>query len=312
MGLFDRIRGNALSRRDLAPDPALTMLTQADADTLRRLVSEAFAARGLEVSMAPDHARDADGIEYGLWNLAAHCSSSGVPAQRWRQQVDGHVDRILTLMHGDKFDLSPAAIQDTIVVRLMDTGGLGPLPMDYAPEWMPGIRRCLFIDSLTATTGLGDADATALAPLGPWYDRGLANLAALLHRAEMNVDRLEHEGRWFHCAMSDSIYTSSAPLVLPQVVGRLVPDADLSLGVLFCVPFRHQFAFRVIDGPDSVLDALTLIPEFAALGYADGISPLSPHVYLWRDGIVTQQTTWSDDRPIVTPDEYLQGILGRG
>jgi hypothetical protein len=47
-------------------DDALTFLTVTDAAVVRSLVREAFAERGLEVSMYPDHARDAAGREFGL------------------------------------------------------------------------------------------------------------------------------------------------------------------------------------------------------------------------------------------------------
>ena len=39
------------------PDAELSLLTVAEADHLRRLVGEAFAEHGFEVTMHPDHAR---------------------------------------------------------------------------------------------------------------------------------------------------------------------------------------------------------------------------------------------------------------
>jgi hypothetical protein len=53
------------------------------------------------------------------------------------------------------------------------------------------------------------------------------------------------------------------------------------------MPFRHQLAFHVLRDA-SVVPALQTLVGFAANGYSDGVGPLSPFVYWWREGELRQ------------------------
>lgn len=61
-------------------DPDLP-LTVGQAQRLRELVRTAWASAGREVTVHSDHVTDADGAEFGLWNLATLVAEA--PARDW-------------------------------------------------------------------------------------------------------------------------------------------------------------------------------------------------------------------------------------
>jgi hypothetical protein len=132
----------------------------------------------------------------------------------------------------------------------------------------------------------------------------------MLRQSDAQVDRIEHDGMAFWCAVGDDVYTASYAVILPDALRAWAPGADLSVGVLFAVPFRHQLAFAVCSDREAVLGGLQLLPLFAGTGFADGVGPLSPHVYLWHDGVVTQVSRHVDGGIEVRPGPHLEAILG--
>ena len=91
----------------------------------------------------------------------------------------------------------------------------------------------------------------------------------------------------FEIVVGDSFYTASRVLALEavvrQVTGRELPPE----GALVAMPFRHQLAFHVIRDSGMVL-ALNAMASFAASGYEDTPGSISPYVYWWRGGTLTQ------------------------
>lgn len=116
-------------------------------------------------------------------------------------------------------------------------------------------------------------------------------------------------GGSFTVVCGDSFFTASLTLILPEALARFVDEADQGRGVLVAVPFRHQFAFRVIDAKDATL-ALNNMFRLAMLGYGDAPGPLSPHVYWVHDGEWTQATRIDDEgQPIVEVSAELGDAL---
>ena len=78
------------------------------------------------------------------------------------------------------------------------------------------------------------------------------------------------------------------------------------------MPFRHQLAFHVIRDA-SVIPNLDAMTSFAAAGYEDTPGAISPYVYWWRGGTLTQLSDREEDGEglrIVVGDEF-QELLER-
>ncbi|TWS25886.1 hypothetical protein FK268_01060 [Tsukamurella sputi] len=303
MGLFGRKK----SVED-QPDPYLDLLTIRDADRLRSLTRTVLAEKGFEAQVLGDHLRTADGCTLGLDNLMRKVR--GVDGAQWDPVVREHLAALLRPGDGEPTD---EELRARVIARLLDvTAGDPRLTFDYAPQWQPGVAEVLAVDYPDRVSMLGDGSVRNLAPLGPWYDRARGNLfRELTETAAVRIETVEHDGHRIRCALSESVYTASGALLLSELLPRWVPGIDLRGGVLFGVPFRNQLAFAACSDAASALGGLMLLPVFTANGYSDGVGPVSPNVYYWRDGAVTQISSIADDALNVTPPPELLEIINR-
>jgi len=302
MGLFGRKK----SVED-QPDPYLDLLTIRDADRLRSIARTVLAENGFEAQVFGDHLAIEDGRTVGLGNLTRKVLDAR-PSE-WDRIVRMHLLPLLTPAEDPTGD----ELLTRIVARLHDvSAGSGDprLTYDYAPAWQPGVAEILVVDLPDHVSMLGDGSVRDLAPLGPWYDRARRNLfRELTETAEVRVETVEHDGHRLRCAFSESVYTASGALLLPEVLSYWEPAVDLRDGVLFAVPFRNQLAFVACSDAVDVMDGLQLLPAFAAQGYSDGVGPVSPFVYYWREGVVTQVSHIVDGTIVVTPPPEIVAIL---
>ncbi len=287
-------------------DPQLP-LTVDQAQRLRQLVRDAWAAVGREVTVHSDHVVDAEGSTFGLWNLAVLVSDA--PARKWPALVRTHVDR-LAAPNPAVENLSDGELRTMLVLRLADTSAL-PEPEWFAtaPVLVGNLRLTLALDFPDTVLTPREADFASRGDLDEWRAVGRGNLWHL-----MRSEKLQHEvlgraaGDRFDVILGESFFTASMVLFLPELIS-LVGRSDLGHGVLVAMPYRHQVAFRVIDGPHAAL-GLQNIFGFAMAGYDEGAGPLSPHVFWVKDGHWEQVTERDENgaRIVVSPE--LAAALG--
>lgn len=301
-----------LSRRkdESGPDPYLTMLTVAQADRLRALARSTLADHGLETAVHPDHLVDADGREFGLWNLAA--SVAGDKERRWPGLVAQHLSRLLAAMDGPDAlaTMSAEQVEAAVFARLYDEGGLpDPSRYAYADEVAPGVRVLLAVDLPDTVALLADEEVARFGGADALLAAGLRNL----DRLEPDHDSLRGpDGASFEVVTGDDVFTASLALRLPDVVRRATGETDLSDGVLLCVPFRHQLAFSVVRDASAV-PTLAAMVQLALDGHAEGAGPVSPWLYWWHAGSWSQVSRWDEDRGevVVELPQGLQEVLER-
>ncbi|GAA4388425.1 hypothetical protein [Tsukamurella soli] len=301
MGLFGQ-RGR---ERDEVPDEHLELLTRNDADRLRSLVRTTLAERGYEVEVFGDHVQSADGRLFGLDNLM-RMARAEQDRRAWPAMVARHLDAVLSGFGAAR--PTDDELRAQLVTRLLDVTDSAQ-PFGYALEWQTGIAEVLTVDYPERVAILPDPAVERLAPLGPWLDLARANLRRTIAAADVTVQRLGREGEGFPVAVSDCVYLASAATFLPEVLPLWQPGIDLRGGVLFCVPSRQQLAFQACTDATAVLCALALMPRFSVGGYADGVGPLSPHVYYWRDGTVQQITRITGNSIEVHLGPELEALL---
>jgi hypothetical protein len=130
----------------------------------------------------------------------------------------------------------------------------------------------------------------------------------------MRTEKRAHEvvggrdGGHFDVLIGDSVYTASMAMFLPELLS-FCGHVDLGRGIFVAVPYRHQVAFRVIDGPDAARGLQNLF-GFALAGYDDGAGPLSPHVFWVKDGHWEQVTSHDEDGPQIVVGDHLAEALG--
>ncbi|MEL4504870.1 hypothetical protein AAEX63_08555 [Luteococcus sp. H138] len=290
-------------------DAALPMLTVDQATRLRGLAAADLQARGMSIDVADDHlVSQPDGAFFGLWNLAAKVS--GQPDVVWPSIVTEH---LRTTMAGLDQSESQSLDLDRLIVRLMpeDADALGPI-MTYAREWMPGVWCALAVDLPESVQTVTDKLLDEVEDVDEAYQRGLQRLREDFASADFQVSELpQDQPPTFTAAVSDWVYAGSTPLIMDAVLARFAPQADPTSSVLFCVPNRHQFAFHVIDAPEPAMHALMHLPHYAMVGFNEVPGPLTPFVYVWHDGQVTQITRVDGETLVAEIPVWLGELLGQ-
>ena len=290
------------------PDPHLP-LTLDQAARLRELVRTTFAESGLEVTVHADHMEDDSGRKLGLWNLAALCNDA--PENQWPELVRRHVAALVD--PEDIEGLSEEELTLGVHLRLVERAGFPD------PSWHP--RAVPVGDDLLAILSVDLPDTVSTPREEYWDERGgldrwrltgRANLLAVALSDDLEHQRLQPEdgAGGFDVVMGDSFFTGSTALVVDHLVRRFNPGVDASQGLLVGAPFRHQMAWRVLDGTPDSAAALNNLFRFSMLGFSDAPGPLSPNLFWVRGDDWRQVTRIEADQAHVDVDEELALALG--
>ncbi|HSA52368.1 MAG TPA: hypothetical protein VLH10_19960 [Yinghuangia sp.] len=309
MGLFRREPKR--DPRDAPRDAAFEFLSEDEGRRLRGLTREAFAERGLEVTVFADHMTDSANRHYNLYNLAASCHNDERGRRAWESLIHDHVDKLVRAME------APSAVETlpadelwarlyprlTAADNLPDDPGFG-----YAIVPAPGLRQVLALDLPESVQTLPIDALTRLGDLAELRLRAMNNLRALPIEDHDIVK--QDDGAQFRMVMGDSFFTSSRVLVLDELAERITGKAVGPYGALVAMPYRHLLAFHPIAGPD-VLPSLNALATFAAYRYEEAPGPVSPYVYWWRAGRLVQLSERSEDGLAIVVGPEFQEVLER-
>ena len=284
--MFGR-RKRTASQGDRDPDLPLGV---DDAAQVRSLLARALAEAGREVTIEGDRVVGADGVEYGLWNVAALCARE--PRRRWREIVGSHVAGLVT-GDGEEPELTDDVVRTQLHERLQ---AMDQLP---DPAWFPSatvlsdvLVSIPVLDTPTQVATMAEDRYDAVGGLARWRDHGRAATRHLVDTEPLEHAEVGPDGG-IHLVMGDSFFTASLALHLPELMVRFgVPDPGR--GVVVAVPFRHQVAFHPVRGPESV-QAIQQLFGLALRNFAEEPGGVTPHLHLVRDGAWTRITMFGDD-----------------
>ncbi|MFF8974503.1 immunity 49 family protein [Streptomyces sp. NPDC014995] len=284
-----------------AADAHLPALTVAQADRLRGLTADHFAARhGIRPTVEADVV-EYDGHRHPLTNLARWCRDA--PEETWPDLVRQHFTRLDSASRGDE---DARELLRHTRLRLLPSDAFPADAADrfrYVRPVAEDLIAALALDTPESVRILGDGDV-ARAGLDALWAAGRANLLA---------EPVEYtqvpgpSGALLHSVHGDSHFVASKALVLPELVrdvtGRDLPQA----GALVAVPTRHLLAFHpVVDG--TVVDAVNDLAAYALGAHQDGPGPLTPRLYWWHQGRLVCLTAFDHDSrvlSVVPPPELL-------
>ncbi|MFI2212544.1 hypothetical protein [Streptomyces sp. NPDC020141] len=315
MGLFRRRPKR--DGRDAPRDPEFAYFSADEGARFRALVREAFAEQGIEVLLHADVVSDNAGRRFGLANLAAVLHNDDRGPRAWPELVRRHVGMVLRTMDAPSAleTLSTEQIRSQLYPRILGAEGFDPENFEYARSPAPGLHEIIALDLPESVMMLTD---DALAPLGdlPYLrEQSLYNLRGLPIEGHETVKG--DGGMRFEVVLGDSFYTASRVLTLESVVRETTGEQLTADGALVAMPFRHQLAFHVIRDA-GVIPALNAMASFAASGFVDTPGAVSPYVYWWRSGTLTQlsdREEEGDGLRIVVGEEFqalLQRLVGDG
>lgn len=306
MGLFRRKARR--DPRDTPRDTGFSFFSVHEAALFRSRVREAFAERGLEVDVFEGAVVDNAGRQFGLGNLAAVCHNDDRGVRVWGELIHRHVEMVLRTIEGPSAldTLPPAQIRAQLYPRVIRGDGLDAENFGYARYVAPGLYELLALDLPESVMMLTDDALGRLGDAGPLRDRAMANLRDLPVEGMETVE--DDSGMRFEVVVGDSFYTASRVLALDSVVRQATGQQLTEYGALVAMPFRHQLAFHVIRDT-SVIPSLTGMAVFAASGYADTPGAISPYVYWWHGGTITQLSREADDGDglqLVVDDDFQE------
>ncbi|MFT4286696.1 hypothetical protein [Nocardioides sp.] len=290
------------------PADADLPMSVADARQLRALVREAFANAGREVTVNADHVVDDQGMQFGLWNLAALCAHE--PRKHWPALVADHV-RVISAPRVDADDLDDDQLTAMTYLRLVEAAAVPDQRWHPTAPWLgSSLRALLSIDLPDEISTPTEEIWQARGGIERWRRVGRANIAGLAGSLELQhgVIPLGDTGAEAHIVQSESFLTASLALALPELAGRY--GFDLGRGALVTVPFRHQLAFFPVQPGTTSAMALDVLFRLGMSMFADSPGPLSPHVFLVRGEEWLQLTRIEDDQAHVDIDQEVAAALG--
>ncbi|MEV6396131.1 hypothetical protein AB0M39_15360 [Streptomyces sp. NPDC051907] len=310
MGLFRR--GPKRDGRDAPRDPEFSFFSVEEGARFRGQVREAFAEQGLEVTVYADVVSDSAGRQFGLGNLAAVCHNDDRGPRSWPELVRQHVGMVLRTMEAPSaLDTLPAEqIRAQLYPRVVGADGLNSEHFVYARPLAPGLFEILALDLPESVMMLTDEALEPLGDLDYLREQALYNLRGLPLEAHETVK--DTGGMRFEVVLGDSFFTASRVLTLDSVVRQVLGQELPADGALVAMPFRHQLAFHAIHDT-TMIPALNAMASFAATGFEDTPGAISPYVYWWHDGTLTQLSDREEDGEglrIVVGDEF-QELLER-
>ncbi|GLF97819.1 hypothetical protein [Streptomyces yaizuensis] len=310
MGLFRRRPRR--DGRETPRDPAFGYFSADEGARFRTLVREAFAERGLEVTVYADTVTDSAGRRFGLTNLAAVLHHDDRGRRAWPDLVHQHVGMVLrTMDEPSALDtLSTEQIRSQLYPRIVGADAFEAENFGYARSPAPGLYEIIALDLPESVMMLTDDALRPLGDLRYLREQALYNLRGL--PVESHETIRGEAGMRFEVVVGDSFYTASRLLALENVVRETTGEELTPDGALVAVPFRHQLAFHVIRDA-SVVPALNAMASFAATGYVDAPGAISPCVYWWHGGRLTGLSARDEDGEglrIVVGEEF-QAVLER-
>lgn len=291
-------------------DPELDFLTARQGARLRQLAREAFAEAGVEVVPHAQHLEASDGRQFGLWNLAATCGQAPGGEKEWPEIVRAHVATLLRSFEGpDVREMPEDEVLAGVYLRVMGTSSLPPEWREwysYARLLAGDLVEVLALDLPETVTVLRDEDVARFGE-ERLREAGRRNLLAV------PIESYEVAGEpgsgALHLVEGESFFTAGKLLVLRELLQATWGEADLPYGVVVSVPIRHMVLFHPVEGVD-VLGAVQRLTGLTASMFNEAPGGVSPFVYWWRDGELTQLSGFDDEGKLqVMVGDELSAVL---
>ena len=160
-----------------------------------------------------------------------------------------------------------------------------------APQVAPGLREFY---ALELPEGVGTLSADGAAKLGTPAElrvitrRNLAVLPVERHDV-VEVGEEGAEVGTFHLLSGNSLFTSSRVLVLDDLVRQLTGAPIPPQGAVVGIPSGQQLLVHPVAGNVAALVVATMM-SFIERQFGRSSGGLSPHLYWWRAGELTQLT----------------------
>ena len=245
---------------------------------LHGLIRATPALSGHDFALLPGHVQVTAPREFSVQLETLFRQVGSEPVGQWPTIVDEYFRRLITA--GLDPVLADVPFKD-LVGRLLPRLFSADSPVarkSYARPVTPGLVELLAVDNPESVEVLNDSDVDGL---GLGVLRGAA-MRNLLDRPQSELVKVERAGTWI---VRGDDHTAAELLTLPRLVAAVAGEVDLSGGVVVAVPAQTTVVFHV---PGDRIDlAVARVAHVAGAVHREIPHPLSPEVFLWRDGDLT-------------------------
>lgn len=309
MGLFSR------RPRQESMDPALTFMTVAEADEVRRLTLAALDDLGIEAHVDGGDVHTVDGGSIGLWNVATICGAAR-ERNEWPGIVEEHIRELVTAVEPvAPEDMDREQLRAALRVRLAEESYVRGMPEQPAAceTIAPGLVRHLVLETTESILPVPESVLAGVIPSAEAVEAAQRATLALVEGVELESQTFGQDAAVATVVFSTSPHVATLALDLPRVVERLEGRVDPSHGIVFAVPTRQQIVYHVPSDPEAVRSVLPVMLRFAGTAYDEGAGALSPELYVWQDGRIDALTAPGEDgRVQITPTGRLAAFLDAG
>ena len=297
MGFLKRLTG-----RDQGPEWA-PFFSGAQGREFLDAVATDLKRRDLQFQVGEGVVDVAGGAQLGLANLAQVCNQAG--RSDWPTVIARHFDAILTKGGEEEYRTNFEAARPLLKPRIYNTGDLPDDAEIVASPIGAGLLSVLTYD-LPASVRTVHRDDVAAWPVAidELFAIAGANLEAAPDRPERTDVQYEGGGA-IQVLHGDSFFVASEILRLLDHLGE-APN-----GALVAVPNRHMVLFHPLVDLSAVA-AVQFMIQMTIQFYRDGPGSISPNLYWWHDGALTDLPYGTDRKGVqfYPPDAFVGMLNG--
>ena len=294
----------ALFSRRGTKDSEYPFLTAEQGAAMRGAVAEALDEISETAVIGDGHAVLSDGAIVGFDNMARAISEIPAQSPELSGVVAHFVTSVVASMRTEPATVTAEVLAASGYLRLIDAQSMPPQMLkdfEYA-EWIGDRARAIIaLDEpqsvrMVAGTRLEGVDLDRARQLG---------YVNLINDTLLEREVVEVEGGTVHSLSGASMFVGSRLLVLGEELARL--GADAPNGAVAIAPDRHHLHFHVVQDLGAV-KVMNLLQNVALGAYNEEQGAISPCVYWWHQGRITQLTRIADDGTVAidVPDELTE------
>ncbi|MFC9978223.1 hypothetical protein [Gordonia sp. NPDC127522] len=299
--------GSSASSSSTSPFPL--SLTREDTAWIGRRAVTALGALGSTATLAADGAsvRRDDGATHGLDSVFRRCAST--PRDQWGPAIDLHFGQLVRARSDvPPSRLAPEEFESRVRTRLLTFDAVDSAPIDL------GYARRL-ADDLAMVLCIDNPETVAYLPSDEVSERGVDRLFVVGQRntdaepVEFVSSPTDGPLTWVAGA---SVFIASKLGNMPAILHAVFGVSEAPDGVVVGVPDRNTICMHRVRDETAVL-AISDLATATAKRHETAVGKLSPHIYYWREGVVTRISTADPDtrQLSITPGPDLEAALQR-
>lgn len=295
MGLFSRRAKH---------DDTYPFLTAEHAEAMRDAARAELEQLGHHAVVAGGEALLEGGGAIGFDNLARSVADIPAASPEFTAIVGHYVASVVESLDSDPEPITEDVLAARGYLRLVDATVIPPSAMDgYAYAERVG-DRVLAVVALDEPHTVRTVPSHDLAAVGADRARQLGYVN-LLRDTNFERERIHAKGGTIHSLSGPSMFVGSRLLALAEEIAML--GAEAPFGAVAIAPDRHHLHFHIIEDI-GVVKIVNLLQNVAIGAYDDEQGAISPCVYWWHGGNITQLTRFDADgrASIEVPDELTE------